>query len=172
MSKIMNLGRYKSQMHPALAAFALMLAASVKEGSLFIDVTPQELEKINKNPDAKLDHIKLAIHRQDKNGNAYQFNHPALLSATLKASLQTNAIAKKAKTKTPEILFSETGYLYVAGAKFDAKAPTIQEIKAAKPAPAPAPAPAKTDDENEEAGEDEGETKEGKKGRKKKGETA
>lgn len=172
MSQIRNIGRYKAQIHHALAAFVLMLASSVKEADLFIDVTPQALDQINKDASKKLDHVKLAICRPDGKGIPYQFNHPALTSAILKASAQTNAIAKKAKTKTPEILFSETGYLYVAGAKFDAKAPTIQEIKASKPAPAQAPAPTENDSENEDAGEDEGEPNTTKKGRKKKGETA
>jgi hypothetical protein len=170
MSKIRNIGRYKPQMHTALAAFALMLAASVKEADLFIDVTPSALEKINADPAAKLDHIKLAICRRDKDGNPYQFESPALTSALLKATAQTNAIAQKAKLKTPAILFSETGFLYVDGAKFDHKALTIQQVK---PAPAPAPAPvAETSNEDEDENEDESETKAEKKTRKKKGEQA
>lgn len=172
MSKIRNIGRYKSQMPPALLAFVLLAANSISSGDLFIDVTPEALAEINKNPDAKLDHIKLALARPDKDQNPYQFNTPAVVSGILKASAQTNAIAKKAKTKTPEVLFSETGYLYVAGAKFNAKALTIQEIKAAKLAATPAPAPAENDDDGEGENEGEDEPKTEKKTRKKKGEQA
>lgn len=169
MSKIRNIGRYRPQLHTALAAFALMLAASVKEADLFLDVTPSALEKINADPAAKLDHIKLAICRKDKDGNPYQFESPALTSALLKATAQTNAIAKKAKTKTPEVLFSETGFLYVDGAKFDHKALTIQQIKAQ---PKQAPVPVVASPESEDENEDESEAKTEKKTRKKKGEQA
>lgn len=168
MSKIRNIGRYKPQMHASLAAFALMLAASVKEADLFIDVTPAALEKINADPAAKIDHIKLAICRRDKDGNPYQFESASLTAALMKAAAQTNAIAKKAKTKTPEVLFSETGFLYVDGAKFDHKALTIQQIKALKPAPVQVENEPESEDENE----DESEAKTEKKTRKKKGEQA
>lgn len=170
MSKIRNIGRYKPQLHTALAAFALMLAAHVKEADLFLDVTPAALEKLNsKDNREQLDHIKLAICRRDKDGNPYQFESPALTSALFKAVSQTNAIAQKAKTKTPEILFSETGFLYVDGAKFDHKALTIQQVKTQ---PKPVPAPIETPAENEDESEDESEASTGKKTRKKKGEQA
>lgn len=173
MSKIRNIGRYKPQLHPALAAFAFMLAASVKEADLYIDVTPAALEKINGDSGAKLDHIKLAICRQDKNGSPYQFDNPAITSALLKAVSKTNAIAQKAKIKTPAVLFSETGFLYVEGAKFDDKALTIQQLKAQpKQAPAPAPSVAKNEGEDEDESEDESEPKAEKKTRKKKAEQA
>jgi hypothetical protein len=173
MSKIRNIGRYKPQLHAALAAFALMLAASVKEADLYIDVTPAALEKINGDSSAELDHIKLAICRQDKDGNPYQFESPAITSALLKAVSKTNAIAQKAKIKTPAVLFSETGFLYVEGAKFDHKALTIQQLKAqSKQAPAPAPAPAENEGDDEGESEDESEPKAEKKTRKKKAEQA
>lgn len=169
MSKIRNIGRYKPQLHTALAAFALMLAAYVKEADLFLDVTPAALEKINADPATKLDHIKLAICRRDEDGNPYQFGSPALTSALLKAVSQTNAIAKKAKTKTPEILFSETGFLYVDGAKFDHKALTIQQVKT-QPKPAAIKTPVEIPAENEDENEDESEAKADKKTRTKKSE--
>lgn len=170
MSKIRNIGRYKPQLHTALAAFALMLAAHVKEADLFLDVTPAALEKLNsKDNREQLDHIKLAVCRRDKDGNPYQFESPALTSALLKAVSQTNVIAKKAKTKTPEILFSETGFLYVDGAKFDHKALTIQQVKT-QPKPAVIKTPVEIPAENEDENEDESEAKANKKTRTKKSE--